>query len=628
MSLSDNYPDIRSVWMNDYANAGVIDPRCVFTRNDSTPSNVHYWSDEDHLSSENLLLQSSDFDTSWTLTGINGTPTGGQTDPSGGTNGFTVVEASGGTNHRLHQIVTPTGDLALVVYAKQNTGTRYLCLTLYSNSPSTKNFESAVFDLAGGSAATLSGTSSSFTSVTTSQTASGNGYYKCVLKATGTIRNANISLHNSSTTSGLSTTNGLPSYSGDGSSSIVLAFASLSSVGGTDYRPTTTQIHREYAATLKPVSYSGQPRFEYEPTGDREARGLLIEGQAQNLNTYSKNGANSSGVYQYNTSYAVATPNAAIGPDGTLSATLLTTTDAGSPTVHSSYANLTGIAGSTAHTMSVFAKAAGHDTLVIHAGAVYGAFGANIYGTFTLTGSGTASASGGTATAQIESCGNGWFRCSLTETTASSPTGMRLYYYVNSSSTYQGDDYSGLILWGFQTEAQSFASSWVDTGTSGSTSTRTADSLSVATADIGYTGGPVTLFAESSTQTPAYNSNNRGVVDLSEPASSYNRVMIYNRGAQAGGFLVNADNVQQGSGFGGITDDSYTKVGVSVDTNSIKHCVNGGTVSTDTSAVIPDGLTKMFIGQTRSGSGFGGHIKRIYLYPESTTDTELQSLTS
>jgi hypothetical protein len=105
-------------------------------------------------------------------------------------------------------------------------------------------------------------------------------------------------------------------------------------------------------------------------------------------------------------------------------------------------------------------------------------------------------------------------------------------------------------------------------------------------------------------------------------------VLIYNRGAQAGGFLVNADNVQQGSGFGGITDDSYTKVGVSVDTNSIKHCVNGGTVSTDTSAVIPDGLTKMFIGQTRSGSGFGGHIKRIYLYPESTTDTELQSLTS
>jgi hypothetical protein len=609
--------------MNDYANAGVIDPRCVFTRNDSTPSNVHYWSDEDHVSSENLLPYSENVGL-WVQSGLL-SRTGGQTDPAGGSTGFTLQENSSTGIHRISQNVTASGDLAFTVYAKQGSGTRYLTLALYY---ATANTVMAVYDLAGGSPVTATGSSSTYTSITASQTASGNGYYKCVLKATGSATVAIVNLNDVATTVGLDTNWGTKSYTGDGSSSLLVAYTGLSTVGSVDYNSTSGQIHREYAATLKSVAYSGQPRFEYEPTGDRSARGLLIEGQAQNLNTYSKNGANSSGVYQYNTSYAVATPNAAIGPDGTLSATLLTTTDAGSPTVHSSYANLTGIAGSTAHTMSVFAKAAGHDTLVIHAGAVYGAFGANIYGTFTLTGSGTASASGGTATAQIESCGNGWFRCSLTETTASSPTGMRLYYYVNSSSTYQGDDYSGLILWGFQTEAQSFASSWVDTGTSGSTSTRTADSLSVATADIGYTGGPVTLFAESSTQTPAYNSNNRGVVDLSEPASSYNRVMIYNRGAQAGGFLVNADNVQQGSGFGGITDDSYTKVGVSVDTNSIKHCVNGGTVSTDTSAVIPDGLTKMFIGQTRSGSGFGGHIKRIYLYPESTTDTELQSLTS
>jgi hypothetical protein len=232
------------------------------------------------------------------------------------------------------------------------------------------------------------------------------------------------------------------------------------------------------------------------------------------------------------------------------------------------------------------------------------------------------------ATGAIESVGNGFYRISITYTAPATTNGRAYLNLINDSGTsdYAGNGYNSVIASAFQFEQNAFPSSYI--ATSGSASTRTADSLSVATADIGYTGGPVTLFAESSTQTPAYNSNNRGVVDLSEPASSYNRVMIYNRGAQAGGFLVNADNVQQGSGFGGITDDSYTKVGVSVDTNSIKHCVNGGTVSTDTSAVIPDGLTKMFIGQTRSGSGFGGHIKRIYLYPESTTDTELQSLTS
>jgi hypothetical protein len=76
--------------------------------------------------------------------------------------------------------------------------------------------------------------------------------------------------------------NGVATYTAAGETLYIWG-AQLNTTGATDYNPTTTQIHREYAATLKSVAYSGQPRFEYEPTGDRSAKGLLIEGQSSNL---------------------------------------------------------------------------------------------------------------------------------------------------------------------------------------------------------------------------------------------------------------------------------------------------------------------------------------------------------
>jgi hypothetical protein len=249
MSLSDNYPDIRPVWMNDYANAGVIDPRCVFTRNDSTPSNVHYWSDEDHVSSENLLPYSENVGL-WVQSGLL-SRTGGQTDPAGGSTGFTLQENSSTGIHRISQNVTASGDLAFTVYAKQGSGTRYLTLALYY---ATANTVMAVYDLAGGSPVTATGSSSTYTSITASQTASGNGYYKCVLKATGSATVAIVNLNDVATTVGLDTNWGTKSYTGDGSSSLLVAYTGLSTVGSVDYNSTSGQIHREVCRIQRSAS--------------------------------------------------------------------------------------------------------------------------------------------------------------------------------------------------------------------------------------------------------------------------------------------------------------------------------------------------------------------------------------
>jgi hypothetical protein len=58
-------------------------------------------------------------------------------------------------------------------------------------------------------------------------------------------------------------------------------------------------------------------------------------------------------------------------------------------------------------------------------------------------------------------------------------------------------------------------------------------------------------------------------------------------------------------------------------------CLNGGTVATNTSAVDSTNIGTLHIGSRSDGnSNINGHIKRIALYNEALSDTNLQALTS
>jgi len=159
MAYSDNFPATRPVFMADFANGGKIDPRASFSR----ASTGTYFGTDKVLSSENLLPYSENSGL-WSQSGLL-SRTGGQTDPAGGSTGFTLRENSSAGFHRIYQNVASatTGDLAFTVYAKQNSGTRYLTLTL---SNVNNDWVGATFDLAGGAAATSSGSSSSFSGLT------------------------------------------------------------------------------------------------------------------------------------------------------------------------------------------------------------------------------------------------------------------------------------------------------------------------------------------------------------------------------------------------------------------------------------------------------------------------------
>ena len=602
MAYSDNFPAQRPVFQADFANGGRIDPRATFTR----ASTANVWDGSKHLSSDNLLLQSSDFDTTWFSQGLT-SRTGGQTDPSGGTSGFTLLEDSATNFHRIAQSIATNGELALTVYAKRNAGSRYLNLTIATSASST-GAGLATFDLAGGATHTSNGASSTLTNLSATQTASGNGYYKCVFKATATTATSfTISLGDAATPA--SNNYGLVLYTGDGSSSLDVAFASLSTTGATDYNATTTSIHRQYAPSLKSVATAGQPRFEYDPSSDGQsvAKGILIESQSTNLLV---NSADFGGTWQI---INATKELAAIGPDGTLSAIAFREgTNSLEKRLLKYYA-----AGGGNVTISVYAKLMGNTRrLVIREANASGQQSVFDIATGTkVTGNGS-----------IDSVGNGWYRCQLNFSSSNTTQAAGFYLipadgggYVDS--TYAGDGYSGLLLAMPQAEDQSFASSYISTGTSGSTVTRAAESLSMTDSSLfdngsGALAAEYDMFAANETSYVLQTARSSG-------ATNNDGVTVYNEGLFVNGAGSNTV-------VGNTTSNVFHKVAASWEAGSQKISRDGGAVAEDTTTVVPQsGTDKLFIGVRQDGGEpLNGHIKRVAIFNQPLSSTNLQALTS
>lgn len=602
MAYSDNFPATRPVFMADFANGGKIDPRATFSR----ASTAIVADGAKHLSTSNILTYSTSFD-QWSASG-HGARTSGQADPAGGTSAFEIQENSSSGFHRVYQEVTASGELAFTVYAKQNSGTRYLSLTL---SNANNDWVAATFDLAGSAPATGSGSSSSFSGLTATQTASGDGFHKCVIKATGSITKAFASLNNATTAP--TGTYGLPSYTGDGSSSIDVAFASLSTTGATDYNATTTSIHREYASSL--VSKANNiGRFEVGTDGQSGAKGILIESASTNLLTYSSDMSNVAWTKTNLTASAEA-----IGPDGSLSAFAVRE----NTSTAMKYIRQGFTAGSGSVAMSVFAKLMGNARrLVIREDSTTGSSAV-----FDLT-AGTVAAAAASGVGSIEAVGStGWYRCTMVSTPGA---GARLFscWVVSTTATnYEsttGDGYSGLLLAMPQAEDQSFASSYI--ATTSSTATRAADSLSAATADIGYTGGDVSIYAEITDAKGDYPT----VVRLRNTTTG-DGLFLYKANAGSSS-SANLDYRSYDSGlktnFAITGSGGATKVAIVAETNRFAGVADGGTVAEDLSSSVPASLDTLSIGGKGTEYVLNGTIKRVALYNEALSDTNLQALTS
>ena len=136
-----------------------------------------------------------------------------------------------------------------------------------------------------------------------------------------------------------------------------------------------------------------------------------------------------------------ATANSIAAPDGTVTAdTIVENTSAG---YHSTYHNSGAGTVTGTYTFSAYLKAAGRSWAWVGIGTSSRAY-------FDLSNGVTGTISSG-ITASITSAGNGWYRCSVTQTvTSTSVTGEVIIVTGNNGTTYTGDGTSGIYLWGAQ----------------------------------------------------------------------------------------------------------------------------------------------------------------------------------
>jgi len=623
MAYSDSFPAIRPSFQFS-ADAGRLDSRITFSRSDTpptyaAPSAVHYWSNEKHLSSENLLPYSTP-NTAWGYG--NFTPTYSQTGPYTGANATLYTEVATTATFFAYgaDFAHKAGtSYTYSVWAKVASGTRTHIQIRPSGLGNGKFY--ATYNLSGAGSVTQTGGSYY---VSSSITAGPTGWYKLVLNVNALVDDAanSLMIMSAEATGGEAQT-----LTGDTGNSFLIFGAQVSTTGETVLNETSGQIHRSYASTLKSVSTAGQPRFEYSPTDSAseaigQSRGLLIEGSSTNLVSFSESFSNQT------VNDCTLTEGAAVGPDATLSANLLvpTTTanllrnvnlDDGNSFSHTSGNN---------YAYSIFAKAAGYN-YVQWVGLGY--FGYT-YCNFDLS-SGTVGNKSGSVTGSVESVGNGWYRLTVVApaTVTNSSASKGVWAVVTSSTAarneqFTGDGYSGVLLTMAQCELSSFASSYIKSN-SGSATTRAADSAAMVNSSL-FDNGEGALFVEAD-QLVANTYN--GIASLETDIS--NIVHIFGNTTNFRAEVVN----------GGSTVANMTASGNSPQGVARKHCltysptetkyfVGGSQIgSTDTSLSVPQTST-LRIGGFNTGTGYAlnGHVKRVAVYGQSLSSTELAALTS
>jgi hypothetical protein len=370
---------------------------------------------------------------------------------------------------------------------------------------------------------------------------------------------------------------------------------------------------------------NNEARFDYNPA-TLAPLGLLIEEQRTNLLTHSEQFNNNA---DWTKVRASITANTTVSPDGTLDGDKLVE-DSSASTTHILRPTATfSVTSGASYTFSILAKAAERTQIQLSFGTDGSAFTLT-QAIFTLSGSGTATANGGSPNPTITSVGNGWFRCSINAvaTATTSLAVLRLFLVNGGTDTYTGDGTSGLYIWGAQLEAGAFPTSYIPTVASQVTRSADAASMTGANFSSWYRQGEGTLFWDGS----GVNAFGRSMLSISDNTTSNRIRMVW---TTSNGRAINTEIVTSGTFQGSvpssvstITTGQQYKLSFAYNTNDLAGSRDGGAVGTDTSALIPV-VDRMFIGAGPTGAFeyFGGHIRTISFYPKRLADSQLQALT-
>jgi hypothetical protein len=356
------------------------------------------------------------------------------------------------------------------------------------------------------------------------------------------------------------------------------------------------------------------PRFDHNPTTG-ESLGMLVEEARTNLITYSQ-------AFN-NTNYSIGydgggfTENATVAPDGTLTASKLTRNTGTSGAFWGKYNRQSiPVTNGTAYTLSCFLKAAEITTVQLY-GDVRDGGGLGFSAAFTLTGSGSYVLSSGTS-AQISSAGNGWYRCSVTGTSASTDDEEPALLVFGTGAS--GD---GFFAWGFQLEAGSFPTSYIPT--TSATVTRAADVASITGTNFSswYNQSEGTLFAQASLNFSL--STSSVFPSIYEIGGYPNRLWMLYLNGTVNHLTIGSDTHTRNLGTFTSSPQSF-KVAQALSNTSLTYSASkdGAAPLTGSLFNAVTGLSAISIGPN---VGATKHIARLTFYPVRLPDATLQSLT-
>ena len=306
--IKNKYPTIKPSLNLDFANTKSLDPRITFRRGTAGA----YYDGVTHVKAEENLIEFSEDFSQWLNARL--VLTSGQSAPDGSSDAYKSEQASGQTTSGVARLIHSSSSnksYTWSVYAKAGTNRNYIVLRTWVSSVSDSRY--TYFDLANGVVASPDERHS----VNISD--AGNGWYRCSITYTPiSSTDVEFSFYSSDNDSSL--------LVADDGGFIYLWGAQLEQRdSATAYTKTEGAPITKYQPKLMNAS-PDEARFDHDPiTG--ESKGLLIEESRTNLIRYSQqieqqaiSGTNLNAWVVSSSSNALFHLNAAIAPDGTLSA--------------------------------------------------------------------------------------------------------------------------------------------------------------------------------------------------------------------------------------------------------------------------------------------------------------------
>jgi len=366
-------------------------------------------------------------------------------------------------------------------------------------------------------------------------------------------------------------------------------------------------------------------RFDHDPVS-LACKGLLIEESRTNLVLRSEefNDATSWSPIRLVSQPAA---NTHVSPNGTMTAEKLT------PSLLTGdhridRASVPALIAGNAYTASCFVKSDGYTGFGINVGSIPTPIGA----TFDLA-TGTVASTQVGWTASIQAYPDGWYRCSTTFTFSA---GTRLYFYVGSTGTnfsYIGNETSGILIWGAQVEAGSFASSYIPTTTA--SVIRSSDVCSISGSDFSGFHNPLegSLFTSAIFNAPVTYGFAQSVVDINDGTAA-NRLRIVRNANNSFMSLSNTSASSQNVGITTATAQqpfSVSKSSAGFKVDDYVYYLNNSQVGTDTLGAMIVSPTTFTIGDFSAAVGprpINGTISSMRYFKKRLPNAKLQALTA